>query len=302
MGKRIVKNSVGRIAEKSFKSILVVSMIIYCFSLLIVFGWLILSSFKSYIDFSLHAFSFPEEFVWDNYAKVFEVFKITLRNKEGARVLYGFDSMLIYSIVFSATRTFMSVMLYAFMAYAMAKYNFFGRNFLYALGIFVMITPIVGSMPSMMQIKKFLGVYNNMTLTVLTTNATAFSGLHFLLLYGAFKSMPWAYAESAFIDGAGHWTVFLKIMLPMMLPTCVVLYVLEFMGMWNDYMTFLVWLPSYPSLSLGLILFQYEATRSGVSMPIILAAFIVVMIPMIVLYASSQKLIMERFNVGGLKG
>ena len=169
---------------------------------------------------------------------------------------YGIFSMLLYSFGYSASRSFVSVALSTLMAYTMSKYKFFGKDFLYALGIFVMITPVIGSMPSAMQMKKALGIYNNMTLTVLTCNAVAFSGLHFLLLYGAFKSMPWAYAESAFIDGAGHWTVFLKIMLPMILPTCTVLYVLEFISTWNAYEGFLVWLPSYPSLSLGLILFQ----------------------------------------------
>lgn len=302
MSAKIKKITLGRTLEKSFRGFLVASMIVYCISLLVVFAWVLFSSLKSYIDFSLHAFSLPEKFEFENYATVFKVFKITLTSKSGSRMSYGMDAMLIYSLVYSLCRTFVSVVLYVLMAYAMSKYNFFGKNFLYALGIFVMITPIVGSMPSMMRIKKALGLYNQMTASILTCNPTAFSGLHFLLLYGAFKSMPWAYAEAAFMDGAGHWTVFLKIMLPMILPTCVVLYVLEFMGMWNDYQTFLVWLPSYPSLSLGLILFQYEAVKNRISMPVILAAFVVVMIPMIILYAASQKLIMEKMNIGGLKG
>ena len=302
MNKTTEKRSLAGIAEQAFKILLIVLMVIYCLSLLICFVWVVISSFRTYIDFTLHAFALPEEWTFDNYKEAFRVFNITLKAKNGSKVLYGIDSMFIYSVIYSVSRTFVSVALYACMAYAMAKYNFFGKNFLYSLGIFVMITPIIGSQPSLMQLKKDMGVYNSMLASILTCNSTAFAGMHFLLLYGAFKSLPWAYAESALIDGGNHWTVFFKIMLPMMLPTCAVIYVLEFLAIWNDYSTFLIWLPSYPSLSLGLFIFQNDASRNMVGMPTVLSAFIIVMIPTIILYLASQKLIMERFNVGGLKG
>ena len=58
-----------------------------------------------------------------------------------------------------------------------------------------------------------------MLLHILTSPATCFSGMNFLLLYGAFKSLPWDYAEAVFIDGGNDYTAFFKMYLPMILPT-----------------------------------------------------------------------------------
>lgn len=87
-----------------------------------------------------------------------------------------------------------------------------------------------------------------------------------------------------------------------MLPTGAVLFVLGFLGSWNDYMTFLTWLPSYPNLAVGLYLFQYESAIYMVGTPTVLAGFTVAAIPTSLLYLCSRKLIMSKFTVGGLKG
>ena len=77
------------------------------------------------------------------------------------------------------------------------EYEFIGRKFYFSLGIVIMILPIVGSMPSAMQINKALGVYDNLFLNIITSPVGCFSGTNFLLMYGAFKSLPWDYAEAA---------------------------------------------------------------------------------------------------------
>ena len=188
------------------------------------------------------------------------------------------------------------------MAYVMAKYKFFGREILYAIGIFVMVTPIIGNTASMVQIREALHIRDNMLLLILTGCSCAFSGLNFLLIYATCRRIPWDYAESAFIDGAGHIQVFFRIMLPMVLPTCAVVFVLHFLAVWNDYETFLVWLRYCPSLSLGLVYFRYQAEVRGIGTPVVMAAFVIAMVPTIALYLSSQKLILDKFQIGGLKG
>lgn len=165
-----------------------------------------------------------------------------------------------------------------------------------------MVTPIIGNTASMVQVREFFGIRDNMFLLIITSNSCAFAGLNFLLIYAACKRIPWDYAESAFVDGAGHIHVFYRIMLPMVIPSCAVVFVLQFLSVWNDYETFLVWLRFYPSLSLGLVSFRYQAEIKGIGTPIVMAAFVVAMIPTIILYLSSQKLILDKFQVGGLKG
>ena len=111
---------------------------------------------------------------------------------------------------------------------------------------------------------------------------------------------PWSYAESAFIDGAGHFKTFTKIMLPSVKPILASLFVVNFMGAWNDYMTSYLYMPSYAPLSLMVYLLRDDATR--ISYPVYLAVVVISIIPIIALFISFQKLIMENTTIGGLKG
>ena len=91
-------------------------------------------------------------------------------------------------------------------------------------------------------------------------------------------------------------------MFPLIVPTAAVLFILSFLSCWTNYIDFLVWFPSYPNLAVGMYMFQYNASLYMVGTPIVLAGFTVLAIPTTILYLLSQKLIMSKFNVGGLKG
>ena len=277
-------------------------LIVYCITLFIPLLWMLVNSLKSYSDYLLHSFQLPEEWVFENYAEVFKVFKVDYVAKSGNIVRYGFPDMALYSVLytfgFSAFHVFVTMQC----AYVISKYKFRGGRFLYSLGIVVMIVPIIGSMPSAMVVRKGMGLYNNMFLHILTSQTTAFSGMHFLLLYAAFKRVPNAYREAVFIDGGGHFTAFFKIVLPQVFPSCVAVFVLQFLATWSDYNVFIIWLPSYPSLSVGMYLFQENAAKQGIPMPVILAVFVVVIIPTTALYIATQNILMSKFSVGGLKG
>ena len=114
--------------------------------------------------------------------------------------------------------------------------------------------------------------------------------------------MSWTYAEAAQIDGAGRYRIFFDFYLRMAMPQAVVLMVLGFMGTWNDYSTYLVWLPSTTNISYGMYLFNLRAGAYRVSLPELMAGFTMVTIPTIILYACTQKIINRKFMVGGLKG
>lgn len=283
--------------------ILIVTIcIIYCISLFIPVIWMLINSFKGYAEYYMRpSYMFPQEFVWSNYSYVLSKLTVTLSTSKG-RITYGIGDMLLNSVIWASVNPILYVALTTMCAYVISKYKFRGRNFLFSLGIIIMILPIIGSMGAAMQLKKALGIYDNMVLTILTSNVTVFSGTNFLILYAAFKGIPWAYAESVFIDGGGHLRAFLQVMLPMVFPTCMVLLVLGFIGGWNSYEIFLIWLPSYANLAYGMYYFQQNASLTGATVPQVLAGFVVVSIPTAILYLASQNLIMSKFTVGGLKG
>ena len=293
---------IGLVSKWFFYAVLV----IYCLSLLVPLIWMIFTAFKGYTEYYENMFLWPKKWIFENFPSAFEKLKIQAPVYKGDRqvatIEYGIFNMISTSLIWSLSTASIHVLCTALVAYVMARYEFFGRKFLYTLGIFIMITPIIGNTPSMMIVRKSLGIYNNMFLTILTQNSTCFSGLHFLILYGAFGSLPKSYSEAAEVDGAGHYTILLKIMLPMMLPTCAVIFVLSFLTHWNEYGTFLIWLPSYANLAFGMYQFQQDAAYYGANINEIMAGFCLAIIPSATLYIASQKVVMSKFTVGGLKG
>ena len=289
--------------QKIFKAFLWALMIIYCISMLFPLIWMIYTTFKSEFEFTINAFDFPKEIAetgFSNFEGMLKIFVMPVI-KNGYPAEYRFPQMFGFSVIWAFSTSLINVFFTTIVAYVMAKYRFRGREFLYALGIFVMITPIVGNFPSAMTVKKTLRVYDNMFLTIITTPSTVFSGVHFMLMFAAFKHISWTYAEAAFIDGASDHRVMYAIMIPLVLPTCAVLFVLQFLGAWNDYGTFIIWLPSYPTLAYGMLTFQANADKYGATVPEIMAGFTLVAIPNIILYLAAQKLILAKFTVGGLK-
>ena len=88
----------------------------------------------------------------------------------------------------------------------------------------------------------------------------------------------------------------------MIMPTVTALFIMCIAGAWLDYNTFLIWLPSYPNIGVGIFSFESQASKLGVSAPVVMAAFVVVIIPTIIIYIFSQNVILSKFTIGGLKG
>lgn len=288
------------IGMKIIVAIVGVLLGIYCFSLLIPLVWMLISTFKSSEDFALHSFALPEVLVFDNYPAVLDMLFIEVVKSDGI-YSYGLLDLFLNSILWATLTPLLTVFFTTIVAYVVSRYKFVGANFIYALGIVVMIIPIVGSFPSRMMVMRGLNIYDNLIAMILIAPSNIF-GLNFILLYGAFKRIPWSYAEAAFIDGAGNWRVMMSIMLPMILPTCAALYALSFISTWNDYSTPLIWLPSYPTMAYGIYIFQENAAKYGATNPQILSGFAIVMVPTIVLWFTAQKLVLSNFTVGGIKG
>ena len=275
----------------------------YCVTLIIPLFWTLITSVKDNLDYAFNSFGFPrfKMFGWafENYPSVLKRFSF----EESGKV-YGLTQMLFNSFAYAVVSPLVSVFWTTLIAYVMARYRFPGNKFIYNFGILIMLIPIVGTTASTMIIKRQLGLYDNMYLQMIIPPATPFSGMNFLIFYGAMKAIPMTYSEAAFIDGASRYTVMFRVIIPMVIPTCATFYILGFIAAWNSYEDFLVWYPSTPNISYGMYRFQGSAqSGSGAATtPEIMAGFMMCMIPSSILYLSSQKLISSKFTVGGLKG
>ena len=301
------KKSIGERFSRFFKVFMTVIMILYVLSLLIPIYWMVINSFKENLEyFDTVTITLPKNVgsgFKENYFFIFDKLKVTRVVPGKGRVVFTVWEMLKNSIILAVLAPVFSNLVFMTCGYVLARYKFPGSKFLYTLGIFVMIMPVFGGGTSTMLLRKATGTYDNMLLMIVTGVRCGFSGITFLMFYAAFKGIPKEYAEAVFLDGGGHLTVYVRIMIPMAFSTFGVLSLLGFLSQWADYELFLVWLPSYANLAFGLYLMQNDLrVELGVTVPKLLAAFVIVSIPTAALYISIQKFFINSFQVGGLKG
>lgn len=295
------RNRAADAADKTFRIVLYVFTCVYCLTLLVPIYWLVLNSFKDPFEYYLNpTFSFPKKMLFSNF-EYFLTNVEEVRYTATGRITYGLPEMFMYSVLWAAVPPAISLFWTFMCAYILARFRFRGGRFIYNLGTVIMIIPIMGMGGEDIILKRALGMYDNMFLTMIVNGGT-FYGLNFLILYTMCKTIPKEYEEAVFIDGGGHFRALLTV-LPMMLPTVAVMWVMSFITGWNDYSTFLTYLPSYANIALGMYNFQYNARmQDGVSQPQVLAGLILVCIPSVLLYLVNQKAITSKFYVGGIKG
>ena len=298
MQKKSVKMENKFSASNLLVGAIFVLLFLYCASLLLPVFWMIWSSFKNVTEFSLYRFDLPKMWYPSNYAEVLELLKIT-KIRNGEYYTYGVVGMTGYSILISAVLPLPGVIWPLAAGYIVSKYEFRGKKLFMAVNLFVMTVPFIGTLPAALRLSKALGRYDNLLLQVVLAGSPF--GFGFLLYYGAFKGISKTYSEAAYLDGASQFTVMFRIIVPMVLPTAVAQYLLAFIAHWNDYMTVVTWLPSYPNLAYGMFIFQTDAKFYGAGMPHILAGFVIVAIPTSILWIAGQKLITSKMMVGGLK-
>ncbi len=209
-----------------------------------------------------------------------------------------FTQMFVNSLWFAGGTTIANIFSSMCLAYGVSKYKFKGRDGIYNFVLIILIFPVFGTLPARYKLYSKLGFIDSPLLLI--SYAGAFDG-QFLVLYAFYKNLDWSYAESAFLDGAGHWTVFFRIMFPMALPSVAALAVSNFISSWNDYSNVLLYLPNTPTLSTGLYVYttkmMYEADR-----PLLYSGMLVSLVPVMIVYFTLRKTLMEMTFEGGIKG
>ena len=288
------------IAEKghfAFTLVALIILILYSVSLLFVLVWALMNTFKLNTELITNYFGFPKNIKsvgFLNYKKAFITNTIPVLTKSGienVNILRMFGN----SIVYSVGCTFFTLLTQTLTSYCVAKYDFKLGKVIYVVVIVTMLMPVIGSLPSEMEIMNKLS-FNNNFLGVFIKSCT-FGGQNFLILYATFKSISWTYAEAAQLDGANNFTIFIKIMLPLALASMVAVGILLFIMYWNEYYVPMLYLRSYPTAAYGLYMMQdraYEPER--------LAASLIVCIPTLILFLIFRNKIMGNLAIGGIKG
>ena len=287
------ENSILQNRSKQETIIFRIVFIIFClYAALLVFpfAWLVVNSLKTSMEYQINnPFSLPSVWQFSNYKKTFELLVVNDT---------GFFGMVLNSIWYTVGTTTISIICCSATAYCIAKYNFMLKKLLYGTAIFVMIIPIVGALPAQYKLNNQLGITDSPLFLVTSTGGF---GFNFIVLYGFFQSVSNSYGEAAKIDGAGHQVVFWKIIMPQAMAPVLSLAILSAIGAWNNYMTPLLYLPSYPTLASGL--YEYESNMMRVAnYPVYFAGILLSMLPILIIFIIFQKTIMQNVSAGGLKG
>ncbi len=282
--------------KKSFDTFIIVKIIffaiflVYAVSLLLPFIWGFFMSLKTRVEFVLHFDEImPREWKFDNYLSAW-----TELATGGSDMI----SMLVNNVWYSIGTVAVSMILSTTASYVVSRYEFPGKRVIVTIAFLTQIIPILGSFAAMIRVTSVVGVYDSVFMCVAL--ATSF-GYDFLILTSFFNNLSWEYAEAAFIDGAGHFEAFFKVMLPQAITPVLTLALTAFITFWKDYYNPLLYLPSYPTLSSGLYLYQIVSVRE-LNWPVLYAGLLLTMVPILVLFLIFQRRILDLQFGGGLKG
>ncbi len=266
-------------------------MLVYAFSMLTPLYYMLVNSLKRIDDFlERGGWTFPSGeyggIFWDNYENVFNMGGDT-----------SFYKMLLNSLIFTVSVVLISTASTTATAYVLARFRFPGRGFLVSIGFGSLVLPDFGA--ASVIYKLFLDWNLMDTWGILIQFATPF-GILYLMLFSLFSTMSNGYVEAAEIDGAGEFTIFFKICVPMALGMMSAVMVITAINTWNDYYTSYMYLPSLKTLALGLQ--ELSLTLSQFQRPTLFAAMVITVAPVVILFIAMHDKIISFTAGGGLKG
>ena len=282
-----------------FEIVCLIILLFYMFTLVISFGWGILNSFKGSFDYIENSLGIPKPFILNNYFDACEYFGV--RVKAGAGIRYvQIPEQFLNTILYAVGGSLIQTLTCCIMAYATSKFNYKLSKIIYTIVIFTMILPIVGALPSEVQMLKNLGMYDTIIGTwVLKTN---FLGIHYLVFYAAFKEIPKEFNEAAMIDGASNLDVMLYIMFPLVKFVFLTIIILKFIVDWNEFQIPLIYIPNHPTLSYGVYKFTISPNNAVSDTPHKLAGCMLIFVPIFILFICLHKRLIGNVSMGGVKG
>ena len=183
-------------------------------------------------------------------------------------------------------------------AYAFAKINFKGKNFVFFLFLSTMMIPVEVTIIPRFMLFNTIGLYNNLWAVILPHwfNATAV-----FMLRQFYMGLPNDLMEAAKIDGAGHLKIFSRIMMPLTKSALISLMVLSFVSCWNEYLSPLIFLVKTDLYTVSQSIRWYMLDDLQ-RYELVMAAATSTIIPIIILFIICQKYFVEGIATSGTKG
>ncbi|MCU0903385.1 MAG: carbohydrate ABC transporter permease [Tabrizicola sp.] len=230
----------------------------------------------------------PKSFNWGNYESV-------LGGRNFVRS--------IWNSVFIATTTVVFALFLAVTAsYALARVRFRGRGLLLMMILAVSMFPQIAVLAGLFELVRFLGIFNTpwamiMSYVIFTLPFTVWVLTTFM------RDLPVEIEEAAIVDGATPWIIITKVFLPLLWPALVTTGLLAFIGAWNEFLFALTFTSSETTrtvpVAIGLL---SGASQQEIPWGPIMAASVIVTVPLIILVLIFQRKIVAGLTAGGVKG
>lgn len=286
MENRQIKNN--RVRKGVSRTLIYIFLIIWALIVLFPFYWMVLTSVKTYSSYN------------GEYVPTFFTLNPTLENYVNAFTSVSLDKYFINTLIFTVITTVAMLVVVTFGAYAFARMEFKGKNLVFTLFLALMMIP-----------NELVIITNYVTITNMHMR-NSFAGLilpsitsvfYIYLLKENFEQVPDELYKAAKVDGTSDFKYLTKVMVPICRPTMVTITILKVIECWNSY--------AWPRLITDNA--KYFLVSNGIqeirengfgreNIPAMMAAVVVISIPLIILFLIFHKKIMAGVSRGGIKG
>ena len=231
---------------------------------------------------------------------------LTLANYKEVLVFRGLGQSFINSLTVAVPSTIIPLIIGAFAAYALSWMNFYGRDLIFATIVCLLVVPLQMSLIPILtvynQIGNFFGVSAKSYVGIWLAHTGFGLPLKIFLLRNFIKSLPHEMFEAARVDGASHYQIFMKIILPLSIPAFASIGILQFLWVWNDLLVALVFLDKMPSeIVLTSRLREMLGEFSQNWEILTTSAFVSMIVPLFV-FLSLQRYFIRGLVAGSVKG
>jgi trehalose/maltose transport system permease protein len=251
------------------------------------FYYAIITSFKS--GTSLFRVDYwPTQISWDNYAAVFQ---------NGS-----FPQNLLNSVIVATLTVAFALLFAVTAAYALSRVKFRGRSLLLLTILSVSMFPQIAVLAGLFEVIRTFGLFNTVwglifSYTIFTLPFTVWVLTTFM------RDLPIEIEEAAIVDGANPWVIITRVFMPLMWPALVTTGLLAFIAAWNEFLFALTFTSSNATRTVPVaIALLSGASQFEIPWGTIMAASVIVTVPLVVLVLIFQRKIISGLTAGGVKG
>jgi len=250
------------------------------------FLWVVISSLKTNVEIMSGSFGMPKVLKLSNYATAFKLAPLT--------------KFYLNSIIVAVSATILNVSLFSMAAYVLARTTFKAKNIFRVMFSIGLLIPGASLLQPLYMTIKQTGMYDSLLTLIIVYVAFGLPTTVYIIT-SYFSTLPRELEESAYIDGAGFFTTFIKIIVPLAKPAFGTAAVLEFLLCWNEFQFALTLTTGNKNRTIPLALYYFKSQFAS-DYGAMFAATVLVTIPSIIVYIILQEQVVSGLTAGAVKG